>query len=222
MPKVLIHRIKPVSRQLPAAKTKTKNMSMDEKYDEILVKIIESKEFRNQLEEINTNYNNLKQESFIQNYILEKLNEHFVSGRRMHIRAFAEHPRINKTRADLSIVDQSDTLKPFKIEFKYQFSGDDRNMLNYGKVIGQSYEFRESDLFILIISHWNKKEKADYDKKWGITSNLSRYISADDRWKDNIRDSFKQFTTGTLMETEVIKLDKPFPSEYYFYILNRI
>lgn len=196
--------------------------SIDEKYDEIIINIIESEEFHDQLECINHNYNNLKQESFIRNYILEKINEYFISKGKIDIRAFAEHPRVNQTRVDLSVVDQSTVLKPFKIEFKYQFSGDDNNMLNYWKVIEQSYEYRESNLLILIITHSDKKEKAEYDEKWGITSNLSRYISSNENWKQNIRESFKRFPNGTLVETEVIKLRKPLASEYCFYILKRI
>lgn len=192
-----------------------------EKYDEIIVNIIESKEFQTRLEQINYNYSNLKQESFIRNYVLEKINEYFISKEKLDIRAFAEHPRLNKTRVDLSIIDQNKISEPFKIEFKYQFSGDDSNMAGYWKVIEHSYEFRSSDLLILIIVEWDKEQKSDYDKKWGITSNLTRYISKNDDWKQNIRESFKKFTSGILIETEVLKLNNPFSAEYSFYILKR-
>jgi len=193
-----------------------------ENYDEIIVNIVESEKFQVELEKINDNYSNLKQESFLRNYILEKINKYFQFHGKSNIRAFAEHPRVNRTRVDLSIVDCDTTLEPFKIEFKYQFSGDGNNMINYWKVIEKSYEFRVSDLFILIIYHCDTNEKNQYDGKWGITSKLSRYISNNDSWKINIRESFKRFTNGILLETEVIKCNKPFASEYSFYLLKRL
>ena len=44
------------------------------------------------------------------------------------MQAFAEHPRENKTRVDLSIVNKNNAKTPIKIEFKFQFSGDFKNL----------------------------------------------------------------------------------------------
>lgn len=189
-------------------------------FDKIILDIVNSTSFKNNLVKISINYNNLKQENHIRNYILEKVNEYLISNSYTDHRAFAEHPRIKGCRVDLSIVNQQNPNNPYKIEFKYQFSGDDNNMLNYWKVIQNDFERRSSDLFILIISNWNRKEKNVFDKKWGISSNLSRYISQNDNWKENIRTSFKQIENTVLIETEKITINFPYEIEYYFYILK--
>ena len=189
-------------------------------YDEIILDIINSDSFKKNLVKINNNYNNLKQENHIRNYILEQINEYLIANNCINHRAFAEHPRIDGCRVDLSIVNQECIKNPYKIEFKYQFSGDNNNMLNYWKVIKKDFELRSSDLFILIISNWDKKEKERFDNKWGISSNLSRYISNKDNWKDNIRSSFQTIENTVLIETEKITLSLPFEIDYYFYILK--
>lgn len=189
-------------------------------FHELIIDIINSDKFKTYLEKINHNYCNLKQESHIRNYILEEVNDFLVLNNYFKYKAFAEHPRVNGFRVDLSIINQDEIDNPFKIEFKYQFSGDDNNMLNYWKVIKKDFEFRESDLFILIISNWNKNDKKIFDKSWGLTSNLSRYISNNDNWKENIRKSFSIIENTTLLETESIKLDLPYSIEYYFYVLK--
>ena len=84
---------------------------------------------------------------------LEQINEYLIANNCINHRAFAEHPRIDGCRVDLSIVNQECIKNPYKIEFKYQFSGDNNNMLNYWKVIKKDFELRSSDLFILIISN---------------------------------------------------------------------
>lgn len=189
-------------------------------YDEIILDIINSDSFKKNLVKINNNYNNLKQENHIRNYILEQINEYLIANNCINHRAFAEHPRIDGCRVDLSIVNQECIKNPYKIEFKYQFSGDNNNMLNYWKVIKKDFELESSDLFILIISNWDKKEKERFDNKWGISSNLSRYISNKDNWKDNIRSSFQTIENTILIETEKITLSFPFEIDYYFYILK--
>lgn len=190
-------------------------------YDEIILDIINSDSFKKNLVKINNNYNNLKQENHIRNYILEQINEYLIANNCINHRAFAEHPRIDGCRVDLSIVNQECIKNPYKIEFKYQFSGDNNNMLNYWKVIKKDFELESSDLFILIISNWDKKEKERFDNKWGISSNLSRYISNKDNWKDNIRSSFQTIENTILIETEKITLSFPFEIDYYFYIFKK-
>lgn len=197
-----------------------KRLDMELLYDEIILDIINSDSFKKNLVKINNNYNNLKQENHIRNYILEQINEYLIANNCINHRAFAEHPRIDGCRVDLSIVNQECIKNPYKIEFKYQFSGDNNNMLNYWKVIKKDFELRSSDLFILIISNWDKKEKERFDNKWGISSNLSRYISNKDNWKDNIRSSFQTIENTILIETEKITLSFPFEIDYYFYILK--
>lgn len=132
--------------------------------EEIISNIINSEEFRKKLETISANYTNLKQENVIRNYILERLNEYFFENGDSEKKAFAEHPRHNGSRVDLSIIDSKKRDQPYKIEFKYQFSGDNKNMTDYTRIIEKDFELRKSDLFILIIAHWKKSDKKDFDE----------------------------------------------------------
>ena len=190
------------------------------KYVDTICKIINSETFKHKIISINNNYSNLKQESFIRNTILEGLNKIFQDNN-LEIKAFAEHPRINRSRVDLSIVNNQDKENPFRIEFKFQFSKDDNNMENYHRVINKDFEYRNSDLFILAIADWNIKSKKEYDKKWNITSNLSRYISKNDKWKQNIINSFSKFKNAELIELEKFEINLPYKTEYFFYLFKR-
>jgi len=190
------------------------------KYVDTICEIINSTRFKHKIISINSNYSNLKQESFIRNAILEELNKIFLD-HNLGIKAFAEHPRINRSRVDLAIVNNQDKENPFRIEFKFQFSKDDNNMENYHRVINKDFEYRNSDLFILAIADWNIKSKKEYDKKWNITSNLSRYISKNDKWKQNIINSFSKFKNAELIEFEKFEIDLPYKTEYYFYLFKR-
>ena len=189
------------------------------KYTDLICQIINSNHFKNKLSNVSDNFSNLKQENYIRNIILEELNQIFDNNT---VKAFAEHPRINGSRVDLSIIELNDIKNPFKIEFKYQFTKDDKEMENYHRIINKDFELRQSDLFILTIANWNINKKKEFDKKWGITSNLSRYISKHDNWKTNILESFKRFEKTELIEFEKIKFSHPYEVEYNFYILKRI
>lgn len=193
--------------------------------EEIIGDIINSEVFRKKLETISANYTNLKQENVIRNYILERLNEYFYEIGDNEKKAFAEHPRHNGFRVDLSIIDRNKLDQPYKIEFKYQFSGDNKDMTDYARIIEKDFELRNSDLFILIIAHWKKSDKKDFDEKWGVSSNLSRFISSNEEWTGNIKQAFKTFEeteNSKLIEFEKIQIEKPLQMEYYFYVLKRI
>lgn len=134
-------------------------------FSNLIAQIINSNPFKERLSSICTNYSNLKQENLIRNFILEELNKGFVN---TNFKAFAEHPRLNTTRADLGIVDCYKPKDPFKVEFKYQFCKDNFDLSDYGFVIRRDFEERKSDLFILTIANWDIEEKQKFDKKWGI------------------------------------------------------
>lgn len=182
--------------------------------------IINSTEFKDKMIIVNSNYSNLKQENFIRNLILEELNTFFLKNS-YDIRAFAEHPRINGSRVDLSIIDVRNKKNPFKIEFKFQYSKDSNHMKDYHRVIKKDFEDRQSDLFILTIANWNIDSKKVFDKKWNISTNLSRYISKNDDWKQNILKSFNEFKDTKLIDFEKIEIDTHYKTEYYFYILEK-
>lgn len=183
-----------------------------------ICKIIDSDSFKTKLSIISHNYSNLKQENNIRNIILEELKV----WNNTTTRAFAEHPRINGSRVDLSIIDQNDLENPYKIEFKFQFTKDANQMKNYQQVICNDFILRKSDLFILTISNWDIEDKKAFDKKWNISSNLSRYISKTDDWKKNIKKSFDKFPSTELIKLEKIITESPYRMKYYFYILKRI
>ena len=97
-------------------------------------------------------------------------------------------------------------------------------MTDYARIIEKDFELRNSDLFILIIAHWKKSDKKDFDEKWGVSSNLSRFISSNEEWTGNIKQAFKTFEeteNSKLIEFEKIQIEKPFQMEYYFYVLKR-
>ena len=183
--------------------------------------IIKSKIFKNKLNFLNENYSNQKQELLIRNIILEELNEYFNSNNLSDLKAFAEHPRVDKARVDLSIVNKQDIKNPILIELKYQFTNDFKQLINYKGVIEKDFENRKSDMFILIISNWEKEKKKEFDIEWEISSDLSRYISKKTEWKTNIKNTLNSFEQAELEIFDKIKIDKPYPTEYYFYNLKR-
>ncbi|WP_264564412.1 hypothetical protein [Flavobacterium sp. N3904] len=77
----------------------------------------------------------MKQELFIRNAILEIFN----SDRELGLKAFAEHPRVNLTRIDMSIVNNRIKEQPFKIELKYQFTKDSKYISDYGKTFEKDF-----------------------------------------------------------------------------------
>lgn len=190
-------------------------------YENKISEIIKSQIFIDKLTFLNEHYSNLKQELLIRNIILEELNKYFNSERLFHLKAFAEHPRIDKARVDLSIVNEQDLEHPILIEFKYQFTNDFKQLSNYKGVIYNDFENRKSDMFILIISNWIKTDKEEFDKHWGITSNLSRYITKNIEWKLNIENILSSFEKTDLEIFNKITINKPYPSEYFIYNLKR-
>lgn len=194
--------------------------------------LIKSDDFKKVLEKINSNYSNLKQEGVIRNAILELYNEKYADEK---YRAFAEHPRIEKSteidkitsssRIDLSIVDRASVKEPYKIEFKYHFSKHRNNFLNYKESIRREFINRASDMFILVITDCDKSEKESYDKQWGISTNLSKYMSGNDLWKDNVKNSFDAIVCEVrnceLLEVVDVSIYTPYLTNYYFYILKR-
>ncbi|MCG2792287.1 MAG: hypothetical protein L6262_01910 [Weeksellaceae bacterium] len=185
-------------------------------YADIFSEIIISENFRNKLESINQNYPNLKQESFIRNTLLEIINKTYSHSQ---LRAFAEHPR-EKGRTDLSLVNLIDN-SVFKVELKFQFTKDDNHFEKYNKVVVKDFETKNSDLFIMIVCSFENKIKREYDKTWGISSNLSRFHSDKDVWKENLKVCFDGFSEKACLEEFEINVSKPYLTNYIFYLLKR-
>ena len=138
-----------------------------------IYEIINSEDFNNRLEQINRNYPNLKQENVIRNAILEQFNDFYANE---HVRAFAEHPRINNTRVDLSIVNKGCLAKPYKIEFKYHFCDFEDSFASYHNRINHEFNVRNSNMYILIVQTFASDKKETFDKSWDITTSF---------WKKN-------------------------------------
>jgi len=188
-----------------------------------ILNVIRSEAFAYRLNKINKNYPNLKQENHIRNCILELLNDDFLDS--FH-RAFAEHPREKSQRVDLSIVSLTDIERPFAIELKFQYTNDFKQFLNYESIIEKDFQRvlcnNECNMFILIISHWDKDDKKPYDKQWGIRPEhtLSRFLSLNENWKVNIENMFAKYEGGTLIESS-LTVNEPYPTHYHFYIITR-
>jgi hypothetical protein len=188
--------------------------------------LIKSSEFNATLENININYFNLKQELFIRNSILEMFNKKYCDA---NYKAFAEHPRLNGSRVDLSIVDKADSKKPFLVELKYQFPKD--VIGQYEKIIETDFNKKnigkQTDLFILIVALWEISEKDQFDKNLEIDSNLSRYqFKKRDKngsdWEQILLGNFKDINEGVLLPKITHKIYKPYPVDYNIYMLERL
>lgn len=179
--------------------------------------ILKSKNFKKRLESINENYPNLKQESFIRNAILEMYNENCTDD----CRAFAEHPRDNG-RTDLSIVKKSEKNNPYKIEIKFFFSKDVIN--GRPRSIKKEFEDKKCNLYVLIVQEFEElKEKDNFDKEWGITSNLLRYqININDEKKfDKLVEDLKIYgEKGKCTDRIIHTVDNPYQVKYTFFFLE--
>lgn len=193
--------------------------------------ILNSDSFKDSLEKVNLNYSNLKQENVIRNLILELYNAEYST---LDVKAFAEHPRFEKNdegqkingRVDLSIVNKSYLEKPYKIELKYHFTKHRKNFLNYTQSIKNEFCIRKSDMFILIVQTVNIEEKNKFDDYWGIETKLTKYQSKSDNWKENLINCFNDITVNIensceLLENIKIEIQKPYQTQYHFYILYK-
>ncbi|MCD9855080.1 hypothetical protein LUD75_10200 [Epilithonimonas sp. JDS] len=185
-------------------------------FKNIFSEIINSENFKEKLEKINQNYPNLKQENFIRNVFLEIINESYSNSER---RAFAEHPRENG-RTDLSIVNIADQ-SIFKVELKFQFTKDDNHFQNYNRVVVKDFETKNSDLFILIVCSFDVESKREFDQTWGISSNLLRFHSSEEIWKQNIKVCFDGFLEISNLQEYEITVSTPYQTNYNFYLLER-
>lgn len=185
-----------------------------------IIKIIDSQEFKDKLTRINQNHFNLKQESFIRNSILEKLNLVFET-KSSNYKALAEYPRENKTKTDLSIINVIDDLAPYKVEFKYQFSKDFKIDRDYVNFINRDYDDRNSNMFILIVAHFDIDEKKEYDKKWGIKNGLAKYVSKHNDWESIFDKPFCSFEECSDLMRFQINISEPYKTKYLFYVLSK-
>jgi hypothetical protein len=200
----------------------------------VIYNYLASTEFKQKLELINMNYPNLKQELFIRNAVLEYLNHNTQKlSESSKYRAFAEHPRgEGATRVDLSIIEK-ETHKQYLVEFKFQFPYDIVHF-EYDKTIKRDFEEKngqsKTSLFVLFVADWDANEngaKNQFDKEWGIDSNLSRYQKLKHKegrlWTDILKENFSQFEKeGVLLDTIRLSITEPYPVDYYIYLLERI
>ncbi len=184
---------------------------------------LESELFASRLNMINKNYPNLKQERHIRDSMLELLNEESLDN---SYKAFAEHPRDVNRRVDLSIVKANSNEHPYSVELKFQYTNDYKQFLNYDRFVRNDFERsfnnKDCDMFILIVSHWEKKDKLDFDQKWGMSPNhsLSRYLSLNDNWKKNVQNLFSGYKDVTRNDF-TLTVNDPYTTHYHFHVMSR-
>jgi hypothetical protein len=59
-----------------------------------------------------------------------------------------------------------------------------------------------------------------FDKEWGLTTNLSRYLSMDENWINNINKLLSEYSNTEVNEVK-IQLLKPYLTNYQIQILTR-
>lgn len=184
--------------------------------------LLESKEFENQLNDINSNFFNIKQECQIRDRVVFLLNSKFLKASQ---KALAEYPRENGKRRDLTIINKTGQ-NSFSIEFKFQFTNDYKKFLDYDRFIENDFHRtvcdKCCDMFILIVAFWNKNDKFEFEKQWDIaqTYTTSRFLSVKDSWRLNIESMFKRFASGSVKMIPII-VKEPYLTNYNFYILSR-
>lgn len=189
-----------------------------------IYEIINSEEFKKQLEKINSNYSNLKQEGIIRNAVLEQFNDLYANN---NVRAFAEHPRINNTRVDLSIVHKERLAEPYKIEFKYHFCDFEDSFGSYHKRINHEFNVRNSNMYILVVQTFDSGKKKTFDDSWEIKTSFWKKKELSEKWKLNLNENFEKVIKlsengdSELLEIVSIDINVPYPTLYHFYILKR-
>lgn len=187
-----------------------------------LKNIISSNNFHENLAEINENFFNLKQESHIRNVLLIHINNFFKKNH-INYKALSEHPRINNTRVDLSIVNLDYLDEIFKIELKFQLVGDykQNHLIHRKNEIAYDFQEKESDLFILIVIEWDDYEKLAFDKTCGLEKSLINYNKGNlVNWREAISLLFQSFQNTTLHMHKKIEISKPYKTAYQFYFLT--
>lgn len=191
---------------------------------ENILNVIQSSSFSSRLNNINRNYSNLKQEHQIRNSILELLNDNFIDS---SYKAFAEHPREKSQKIDLSIAKEYSSDPPYTIELKFQYTNDFKQFKGFDKIIIKDFDRslykKKCDMFVLIVSYWNKEDKVHYDNQWGIRPEhtMSKYLALNDNWQINIKNVFAIFEGVELHEVAPITVKDPYPTHYHFYIMTR-
>lgn len=111
------------------------------------------------------------------------INAKFFAGK-FEYRAFAELKHIENPskRVDLTFINQDDIEERYTLELKFQYSNDFLRFEKYNHVIYNDFEIRNSDLFILIVAHWDKEDKKKFEARWfdekhDLAPDLNRYIS---------------------------------------------
>ncbi|WP_026837366.1 hypothetical protein [Gillisia sp. JM1] len=204
---------------------------MREKIYKKITDTLSSENFELKLERINRNYPNLKQEIQIRNCLLELINADYFAGAFQH-RAFAElkHIEYPNKRVDLTFINQDDIEERYTVELKFQYSNDFSKFNKYDHIIKSDFEIRNSDLFILIVAHWDKEDKKKFEDRWfdekhDLAPDLNRYISKTECWKKNIPNllgSYDKCKSENFISLDIGEEDEfNHRVNYNFYFLRR-
>lgn len=190
---------------------------------DIIHETVSSSSFYQRLNDINLHFFNLKQESHIRNALLITLNQYFQL-HNMAYTAMSEYPRINNTRVDLCIVDLTTRTVIYKVEFKFQLTGDykARDLVYRHREVEYDFMEKNSDLFVLIVIDWDDMKKREYDQSRGLTASLTHYNKGETRtWSDTVQSIFAHYPQAQFTQSEKITLLVPYPTDYHFYYLSK-
>lgn len=190
---------------------------------DIIQETVSSASFQQRLNEINIHFFNLKQESHIRNALLIELNQYFQQ-QHLSYTAISEYPRINNTRVDLSIVDLETRAVIYKVEFKFQLTGDykARDLVYRHREVEYDFIEKDSDLFVLIVIDWDDAKKREYDLSLGLLASLTQYNKGNTpTWRDTVASIFAHYPQAQFNQSEKISLTAPYPTDYHFYYLSK-
>lgn len=200
------------------------------KFDKLIFDYFGNKYFVEKLSQINVNYFNLKQESFIRNTVLEYLNV-FFDENSLPYRALAERRNKNR-RIDLCIVNFI-SKQTYNIEFKFHFSNDLGRPVSdhYVGYVNKDYADRGSDMFILVAVHFDMTDKLEYDSKYGIEkqNSLAKYVNEkNETWSESFRKPFYEYNALTTnscpseIRSRVVEIPVPYTTQYHFFCISKM
>lgn len=189
-----------------------------------IIDIISCPEFKNELEYLNTNYVNLKQEIVIRNKILElfnRQNEELKSFAEVRDTNFITNEKSKRSRIDLVVKDLNNENSSHKTEIKFFFNKDIKS--GRQSSINKNFLIKGCDLLIIIVQEFDIELRKQFLDKWNISDTLSKYhsIELSNKPFDKLINQLTNTKDGKYLKLEDITIEIPYPTTYKFYCLSR-
>lgn len=184
-----------------------------------IIELIKGEAFNEFLISTNSNFFNIKQELIIRNDLVQSLNSSSKQ-----LKAFAEYPRENNKKVDLSIIDHRTGTIEYQIEIKFQYPKDVIIWHSFDSTIDnilnqRSFNGKKIDLLILVISEWNNDEYVKYCNKVCVKSTLTKYQKTKKDWISTLENDLQ--TREFDVERFDIQISSPIMTNYYFYLIEK-